>query len=485
MTTYQKHWNAIIEELLVELKASDKLRINIVDTLKDYQRTQIFPNHIINALKIGISLKSGAINTALVAPMQSGKSGTVYFLCNYVLPEIGFLNESESVLFVTSMRDTDLYEQNRVNLEQDYYDSKDGYKTSFIQVMKMSSFFLHPNPQKVVRDFNVKLVVRDEDQYGCGEESCFDTAFFSELKKRIEDIRLLAVSATPYDILDAKLSGYPVEVIEGERPEIYFGISEMLAQNIVENYPDDFHPLVEKTKDGDTIYSIHPLLKKYVDHLLKYNDGLGIVRVSKTTHALNLRTVINNRYNTSLECVCIGSDSDCDFSIKEGLDIITKKVLRQKKRVVLIIVQALSAGKDLRNLKEKVRFGIESRRSQLANGAQGIAGRLCGYHNNRDFKLMANIDLLYHYAEFEQDWEVYSDDEWKERLYDLGIRKFSTQTSQRLVRKSGIVRPIKSVRSIAVEDLIKPHVREQLSFIDDIYYDKLLSFFDEKPITIY
>ena len=162
------------------------------------------------------------------------------------------------------------------------------------------------------------------------------------------------------------------------------------------------------------------------------------------------------------------------------MDIITKKVLRQKKRVVLIIVQALSAGKDLRNLKEKVRFGIESRRSQLANGAQGIAGRLCGYHNNRDFKLMANIDLLYHYAEFEQDWEVYSDDEWKERLYDLGIRKFSTQTTQRLVRKSGIVRPIKSVRSITIEDLVKPHVKEQLSFINDTYYNKLLNYFEKE-----
>src|SRR5690606_20241490 len=122
MTAYQNYWNTMITELLNDLNASDQLRLNIIDTLKDSERTQIFPNHVINALKIGISLKVGAVNTALVAPMQSGKSGTIYFLCNYVLPEIGFLAEDESVLFVTSMRDTDLYEQNRINLEKDYFE---------------------------------------------------------------------------------------------------------------------------------------------------------------------------------------------------------------------------------------------------------------------------------------------------------------------------------------------------------------------------
>ena len=120
MTAYQNYWNGIIEDLLERIDASDSLRNNIVDTLQNSQRTQIFPNHIINALNIGLSLKSGNINTALVAPMQSGKSGTAYFLCNYVLPEIGFLNDKESVLFVTSMRDTDLYEQNKSNMEKDF-----------------------------------------------------------------------------------------------------------------------------------------------------------------------------------------------------------------------------------------------------------------------------------------------------------------------------------------------------------------------------
>ncbi len=110
MTTYQKHWNAEIETLLIELNAPKALEENIVDTLQNAKRTGIFPNQIINALRLGLSIKEGHQNMAFVASMQSGKSGTIYFLCNYVLPAIGLIREYESILFVTSMRDKDLYE---------------------------------------------------------------------------------------------------------------------------------------------------------------------------------------------------------------------------------------------------------------------------------------------------------------------------------------------------------------------------------------
>lgn len=117
------------------------------------------------------------------------------------------------------MMDTDLYKQNKRNLEEDFYcDIEKTNKTSFINVMKMSDFFNHPNPHKVVSEFKVKLILRDEDQYGCGQESSFDSAFFSSLRSKMPNIKLLAISATPYDILDAKTNGYDVDVIEGERP---------------------------------------------------------------------------------------------------------------------------------------------------------------------------------------------------------------------------------------------------------------------------
>jgi hypothetical protein len=205
MTTYQKHWNAEIETLLNELNAPQSLEENIIDTLHNAKRTGIFPNQIINALRLGQSIKEGNQNMAFVASMQSGKSGTVYFLCNYVLPALGLINKYESILFVTSMRDTDLYDQNCRVLHKECYGAATGdMKPSNIKVMKMSDFFNHPNPHKVVNEFDVQLIVRDEDQYGCGDESSFQIAFFNELRRRIPDIKLLAVIATPYYILDAQ-----------------------------------------------------------------------------------------------------------------------------------------------------------------------------------------------------------------------------------------------------------------------------------------
>jgi hypothetical protein len=480
MSEYQKYWNAEIEKLILELEATYELHQQLCFVLSNSALTQIFPNQVINALRIALSIKKGEKNIALVAPMQSGKSGTAYALCNYILPHIGFIKNSESILFVTSMMDTDLYKQNKRNLEEDFYcDVEKTNKTSFINVMKMSDFFNHPNPHKVVSEFKVKLILRDEDQYGCGQESSFDSAFFSSLRSKMPNIKLLAISATPYDILDAKTNGYDVDVIEGERPNAYFGISEMLDEGLVENYPDDFKPTIKTIVSGKDHFLIHPKLTEYINHLDSFNNGLGIIRVSNTGSAIYTRDIIKKEHGNSLECIVIGSNSECDYKIQDGLSEIKNMVLKQNKRVILIVMHALSAGKDLRLLKSKVRFGIECRNKQLANGAQGIAGRLCGYHNNRDFKLMASVHLLKHYAQFEQDWEIFSDDEWKNELYNQKIKGLSTQTRFVLNQKAGFFTPIKEIQSFSYEDLLNDETRNKLSYLDNEGYKKLINCFDE------
>ena len=195
------------------------------------------------------------------------------------------------------------------NLEKDFYcPVDDAHKSSFIHVEKMSGFFKHPNPHKIVRDLNVKLIVRDEDQYGCGQESSFDTAFFLTLRSKMPNIKLLSVSATPYDILDAKLKGAEVEVIEGERPLSYFGISEMLAQGLVEEYPAEFKPVIQDP-DDEANDKIHPKLKEYVEHLLSFEDGLGILRVTNTNSAIQARDLINKKYGAKTKSIVVGVSS--------------------------------------------------------------------------------------------------------------------------------------------------------------------------------
>lgn len=481
MTAYQQHFDAEIESLLNELGNPKGLYENIVDTLQNAERAGIFPNQVINALRLGLSVKEGNQNIAFVASMQSGKSGTIYFLCNYVLPAIGFIKEFQNILFVTSMRDTDLYEQNKRVLEKDYDDAHIKVtRHSRINVIKMNEFFNHPNPHKVVNDYNVELIVRDEDQYGCGEESSFQFAFFQQLRTRMPDIKLLAVSATPYDILDAQFNGdAEVDVIVGVRPPQYYGISEMLSDNIIEDLPENFKPLQSQGKGEEISYNIHPKVISYVEHLLDFESGLGIIRETKTDRAVELRKLLLTEYKKQCEVLVIGSGSTCDFSINEGIKEVSNLVLKRGKRVILIVVQALTAGKDLGNLKEKVRFGIEPRDNQLANGAQGITGRFCGYHNNRDFKLLAGKSLLEHYAMFEQDWEVFADEAWRNTLYNNNVKGLSTHTKFSLNNKEGIFTPITDIVTIDYNDLQSEAAREQLDFISDEGYKRLLEYFEE------
>jgi hypothetical protein len=480
MTTYQKHWNAEIETLLIELDAPQPLEENIIDTLQNAKRTGIFPNQIINALRLGQSIKEGNQNMAFVASMQSGKSGTVYFLCNYVLPALGLINEYESILFVTSMRDTDLYDQNCRVLHKECYDAATGdMKPSNIKVMKMSDFFNHPNPHKVVNEYDVQLIVRDEDQYGCGDESSFQIAFFNELRRRIADIKLLAVSATPYDILDAQYNGdADVDVIVGVRPPEYYGISEMLEDGVIEDIPCDFKPLQSQKNGEETVYSVHPKVQEYVNHLTTFENGLGIIRESNTTRAIELRNQLKSQYKTQCTIIAIGSDASCDFGINEGIKEVSGLILKRGKRVVLIIVQALTAGKDLGMLKERVRFGIEPRDKQLANGAQGITGRFCGYHSNRNFKLMASTSLLNHYAQFEQDWEIFADENWRNELFNSNVKGLSTHTKFVKTQAEGVFTPIENIVYISYDELITEQGRNKLQFIDEDAYNRLLDYFE-------
>lgn len=476
MTTYQEFWNKEIENLLAELQTPESLRLNIVDTLNNSGRTGVYENQIINALRIGLAIKEGNLNTAFVASMQSGKSGTIYFLCNYVLPAIGFLGEREHIIFVTSMRDTDLFVQNVDNLEKDYYDvTLRKSLPSRIKVFKMDQFFKRPNPGKVVRDFRVKLIVRDEDQYGCGSDSSFDIAFHQFLRKELKEIHLLAVSATPYDILHAHFNGEAeVEVVEGVRTPTYYGITEMLRDGLIENLPLDFSTL---QKNGDD-FLIHPSIIGLIDHLNSFEDGLGIIRESNTGKAAILREKIKEIYNKDIEVLLIGSNGLCDYSIDEGLATVRSLVLSQGKRVVLIVVQALSAGKDLGMLKEKVRFGIETRDKQLANGAQGITGRFCGYHNNRSFKILAAVDLLEHYSAFEMDWEIFSDSDWNSTLLEADVRGLTTQTRFQVTQQAGTFIHIDEIVTIPFEQLCSDEGRRKLDFLEDSHYDKLTSFFE-------
>ena len=86
-----------------------------------------------------------------------------------------------------------------------------------------------------------------------GKESSFDISFFSNVRKLIPDIPLLSVSATPFDILDARVKGMDVEVIHGLRHENYFGITEMLKENMIIPLEEQYAHF--QVQDDKTLFS--------------------------------------------------------------------------------------------------------------------------------------------------------------------------------------------------------------------------------------
>jgi hypothetical protein len=91
------------------------------------------------------------------APMQYGKTSTIFYLVNALLTKI--LKPNENVIFMTSMSDTALLIQNRNNLETKKFITKKGVrKDSKIIVTKMNPNF-RDNAEQLIKDNNIKYII--------------------------------------------------------------------------------------------------------------------------------------------------------------------------------------------------------------------------------------------------------------------------------------------------------------------------------------
>jgi hypothetical protein len=395
--------------------------------------------------------------------MQSGKTGSIKHLCNLILPEINFLKENESVMFLTSIRDKDLYEQNVRALENDL---------SNIIVTKMDDF---KNTGMIEIDKNnVKLIIRDEDQYGCGTDSTFDNGFFHDIRLFNDSIPLISVSATPYDVIDAKNKGYTLDVINGVRSSNYYGITEMLEDGIVSNIENNYQHFT--TSDEDISF-LSDEIKNCVLHLNKFENGIGIIRTSKTSEAIELKNQLNF-IKKDFETIIIGCKDGCDYEIKDGLRVLPRMIKNQNKKVIVLVMDALTAGKDLKSLKEHVRFVIETRKSQLANCVQGLPGRICGYHSNRDIKIYANKRILEYFSHFEINPEIMYDNEWMSGLrMDQKVKTLTTHTKLEVVHKEGFFTEIDSTFTLNYNEILSKKGKELLGFLSNDKLENLISLF--------
>lgn len=382
------------------------------------------------------------------APIQYGKTDTMFQLANYHIRNNGELGER--VLFVTAMRDKDLYEQNKRNLMDREYITDTGKKLpSNIYVIRMND--LLKKSKQIFKDYKIKYVFFDESDYGSGKESSFDLAYFRDLIAGIlSGYKTLLMSATCFDACHAVANGkLSADVVEAVPSDKYIGVNQMLEYGMIENNHTIVQEYDEKTgepkknKDGvlikrrvpyqfynideeTNVASLSSNFKSKMDKFTSREGGsLGIIRINDIDKRLNdsvgntVSYLLEREYK-DVEVITIGVKYD---SIKEILstNYLKNKVQVENKKVLLIVINALTAGKDLDSLKELTNLIIETRMNAIANGVQGLAGRVSGYHGNTDIDIVASKPIISLYGEFENDWRVVKDQEYIDQIKEAGV----------------------------------------------------------------
>jgi len=402
---------------------SKKNEINTNNIIyKDDVINQIYSNSIKLANNINDALIDNNIVVA-IAPMQFGKTDTVHYLSNFLLSKN--YEQGETTLFMTSMSDSALLIQNKESLENRkfYFDNK--WNDSVTHVVKMVPDF-RDNAIDYLKKLNVKVIIFDECDYGSGKNSVFNKNLFKLIKTNKIDVKIVLISATPYCAVNAIFNGeLNAKIIQTDTPENYFGVSKMLDLNMIKDI-NDF--------DGQG--TPYRLLDKFkltnefsndLDWFINENGGgLAIVRAEDKYNANTLKTLIED-YSDKYEVIAVGVRFSSIKSVL-GDDSFTWKhsIMHENKKIVLIVINALSAGKDLGSLKNYVRLVIETRKKMIANGSQGLVGRICGYHKNKNIRIIASKNILENYKLLEDNISIIDDQKFIDSINDSGL-DFSTQ----------------------------------------------------------
>jgi hypothetical protein len=443
------------QQLVLLLEEMDSIEYDDsieLDGKVDYDVNGIYPTQIEFANDIYNAFLTNDIVIGK-APMQYGKTSTIFYLVNALLSKI--LKPSENVIFMTSMSDTALLIQNRNNLETKKFITEKGVrKDSKIIVTKMNPNF-RDNAEQLIKDNNIKYIIFDECDYGSGNKSLFNKSFFSRLKKSHFNLKVLLISATPYCALNAVYGNVlDAAIVEARIPENYFGINQMLQHGMIRdinNMYDDEDVKIPYSIISRDEYKGFNLSHEFKEDLNWFQSqeggGLAIVRAKNTRDAHLIEALTTAHYKNSIEILSDVEDttlnSENEFeaiaigvnsiAIKEILGdsniTLKNKIMHNGNKILLIVVNALSAGKDLGELKNYVRLVVETRKNAVANGSQGLIGRVCGYHENRNIRMVGSLDILRNYGQLEYDAKVMNDQDFVNEILEFRL-DFSTQLNK-------------------------------------------------------
>jgi hypothetical protein len=168
---------------------------------------KIYDNQKRTAEKVFNSISLGNRRIHLVAPTQSGKTGTIIHLAN-MLPKDNFI-------LTSGMMDNHLFNQNSYIAE---------VAANNIRAIKIHNLLKEPNPKKIVKDLNIKYIVIDENHFGIGEESRLDL-FIRDLRNNCPNVVIIWVGATGYQLINSDIID---DTIQMDVPSNYYGVADII-----------------------------------------------------------------------------------------------------------------------------------------------------------------------------------------------------------------------------------------------------------------
>ena len=350
---------------------------------------KVYDNQKRTAEKIFNSISLGNKRIHLVAPTQSGKTGTIIHLANMI--------SDKNFILTSGMMDNHLFNQNSYIAE---------VAAPNIRAVKISNLLKEPNPRKIVKELNIEFVIIDENHFGIGEESRLDK-FINELCISCPNTTIIWVGATGYQLVNSNVID---DTIQMDVPSNYYGVQDIIdSGNIIDSAGFEYLTKLgskSRIKFGvDYGVVINDKMSSLLAHLKSYNNGLGIIRVRSRDSANVLKESLANRFPYAKCIVAVSGNGDSSIadSIKDA------KMLANKKRVILIVCQSLKAGIDLGEIKEVVRFVVETYKT-CASVSQGLVGRVCGYHLNRDCIFVADPEAIRLQAAYEKDHRIVNEE---------------------------------------------------------------------------
>lgn len=365
---------------------------------------KIYSNQKETAQMVLNSISLGNKRIHVVAPTQSGKTGTIIHLAH--------LMEDRNFILTSGMMENHLFNQNSY-IAENYADN--------IKAIKVHELLKHPNPKGIVEELEIDVIVIDESHYGVGQESRLDK-LIAFLSSKCPELIIIWVGATGYQLVHSDVIDDTIQMIV---PREYYGVSDILkSDKFIDNdkftYLDVVSKDVRDKAEIDYGAVVNQDFKKVLSYFKGFNNGLGIIRTNKKDTAEVIKVALNNSYPYAKVLVAT-SDTSISDTVKDA------QMISRKKRVILIVVQGLKAGVDLGETKSSVRFVIETYKT-MASVTQGLIGRVCGYHENRDCLIISNRKALELQARYENDYRVINDD-FLQELFGLGNTRLAANLS--------------------------------------------------------